>query len=434
MRTPLVCPDCEPLIAKLEARIAELERRLAVYENPNTPPSQQRFPQRKTRDQPPKPLGRPPGFEGCTRPTPKPDKTVVALEDHCSKCGSKLGEPTGFQTILVEEIPKPQPVQVTEFKLAEYRCRNCGETTTATHPDCPQEGVFGPRAMAQIALLKYSGRLPCKLVCTALQRDYGLQITPATVLAVNSRITRVLEEDYARIVERIRRARVLHIDETGFRVAGVNNWLWIFTTETETLVVIRPSRAMKVLREMLGETFDGVIVCDGHKAYTNYANNIQRCWAHLLRQAEFAREKTAEAKPFYEALRALYWRLVEALESNPSMEERLRLWRNAMQVLRYWLGKKWVEKESLKAVGYLRNGLKHWLTFVLVVGVEPTNNRAERALREHVVLRKIIGGLRSGGGVRQHEVITSVLATWHQRETGRGSNLRERLTNTLRES
>ena len=288
--------------------------------------------------------------------------------------------------------------------------------------------------MAQIALLKYSGRLPCKLVCTALQRDYGLQITPATVLAVNSRVTRVLESDYAAIIERIRRARVLYIDETGFRVAGVKFWLWIFTTENETLVVIRQSREKKVLREVLGERFDGIIVCDGHKAYANYAQNIQRCWAHLLRQAEFASEKTAEAKPFYEALRALYWRLVYALEANPPMKERLRLWRNAMQVLNYWIFKKWVEKDTLKAVGYLRNGLKHWLTFVLVVGVEPTNNRAERALREHVVLRKIIGGLRSGGGVRSHEVITSVLATWRQSGAGGGVNLRERLTNALRES
>ncbi|MCJ7443556.1 MAG: IS66 family transposase, partial [Methanotrichaceae archaeon] len=45
---------------------------------------------------------------------------------------------------------------------------------------------------------------------------------------------------------------------------------------------------------------------------------------------------------------------------------------------------------------------------------EPTNNRAERALREHVVLRKILGTLRNGKGTSIHERIMTVLATWGQ--------------------
>jgi hypothetical protein len=40
--------------------------------------------------------------------------------------------------------------------------------------------------------------------------------------------------------------------------------------------------------------------------------------------------------------------------------------------------------------------------------VEPTNNRAERALREHVILRKIMGTLRNKKGTQIHEIITSV--------------------------
>jgi hypothetical protein len=44
------------------------------------------------------------------------------------------------------------------------------------------------------------------------------------------------------------------------------------------------------------------------------------------------------------------------------------------------------------------NGVDHWFTFLTVPGVEPTNNRAERALREHVVQRKIMGCFRNGKG------------------------------------
>ncbi|MHA1579872.1 MAG: IS66-like element ISArch15 family transposase, partial [Candidatus Freyarchaeota archaeon] len=45
----------------------------------------------------------------------------------------------------------------------------------------------------------------------------------------------------------------------------------------------------------------------------------------------------------------------------------------------------------------------------------PTNNRAERALREHVVQRKIMGTLRNEKGTFVHETIMTLLATWKQR-------------------
>ena len=46
------------------------------------------------------------------------------------------------------------------------------------------------------------------------------------------------------------------------------------------------------------------------------------------------------------------------------------------------------------------------------MGVDPINNRAERALRPHVVLRKILGTLRNRKGTAIHELIMTVLATW----------------------
>ena len=438
----MACPDCEPLAQKvqelealvidLRKLVTKLEARLAVYENANVPSSQKRFPEKREEHSTRKP-GRPPGFQGSTRITSKPDKTIIALADQCSECNAPLAEPIGFVTKTIEEIPEPQPVIVTEFQLAHYICTACGGKTTAIHPDCPEQGVFGQRLQAQVALLKYVGRLPCKLVCQALQRDYGLLITPATVLAINSRVANALEQEYALILQRIRLAKVLYVDETSFHVGGVNYWLWIFTTTSETFVVIRQSRSKKVLNEIL-RGFDGVIVCDGWKTYSNFTSNIQRCWAHLLREAEYAAGQVEEAKQLYKALRKLYWKLVNALKSSPPPEKRLRLKRNALKTIERLLAKQWKEWRTLKVAGYLRNGLKHWFTFVVVAGVEPTNNRAERALREHVVIRKIIGTLRSASGVRDHEVITSVLATWRLEAPKAEHELRQKLAQKLTKS
>ncbi|TKX71297.1 IS66 family transposase, partial [Halorubrum sp. GN11_10-6_MGM] len=49
--------------------------------------------------------------------------------------------------------------------------------------------------------------------------------------------------------------------------------------------------------------------------------------------------------------------------------------------------------------------------------VSPTNNAAENALREPVVLRKIIGTLRNDRGMFVHETVLSLLAP--RRQQGR---------------
>ena len=428
------CEGCKELrdqLALALKRIAELEARLAMYDNAHTPPSLKRYPDKRKSESSGR-LGRPPGYEGTTRPTPKPDKQIVVLKKQCNACGSMLGEPSEFVSRIIEEIPKPLPRIVTEFKLGYYHCR-CGHSNIAEHADCPREGVLGLRALSQIALLKYECRLPCRLVCTALERDYGLLVTPATVLAANQRVANGLQNEYNAIMRRIRHASVLYIDETSFKVGGVKYWLWAFCTPTETLVVIRPSRSKKVLREVVGTEFTGLIVCDGWKTYSNFTDKLQRCWAHVLRESKNASEFEDEAVPLHKALKKLFRRLVSDLESNPSFERRLALHRNAVQVLRFWLSKEWQSERVRKLVGKIRNGSKHWFTFVLVPGVEPTNNRAERALREHVVIRKIIGTLRNGKGIRAHEVIMSVLASWRQEQAvTENVDFRERLVDALR--
>jgi hypothetical protein len=64
-----------------------------------------------------------------------------------------------------------------------------------------------------------------------------------------------------------------------------------------------------------------------------------------------------------------------------------------------------------KPVEYIRNGLGSWFTCLLYPGIEPTNNLAEQAIREHVVIRKIIGTLRSEFESQNYQYIASLLST-----------------------
>jgi hypothetical protein len=88
----------------------------------------------------------------------------------------------------------------------------------------------------------------------------------------------------------------------------------------------------------------------------------------------------------------------------------------------------YANEKAKKLVGKISNGFEYWFTFVVHPGIEPTNNRAERALREHVVQRKIVGTLRNSKGTSIHERIMTVLATWSQQRLNTFQVLRVKLS------
>jgi transposase len=77
-------------------------------------------------------------------------------------------------------------------------------------------------------------------------------------------------------------------------------------------------------------------------------------------------------------------------------------------------GRRFSDPDNARLAKRLRKQRKHLLTFLDVEGVEPTNNRAERALRPAVVVRKTGGCNRTARGARTHAVLASLLATAKQ--------------------
>ena len=374
----------------LKAKIKELEARLAQYENAHTPPSLRRGRNRK-KDQDKNDKGKPGqkvGHKGLTRPYATPDRQVEVTMDRCPDCGTDLGAPFRIDSKIVEEIPEPQPIIVTEYKIAHYRCPCCRKEVAAKDPGCPHEGKFGNNVIAQATLLKYEDRIPHRKIHDAMMRIFGLKISPATIFDLTRRAADAIRSEYDAILSKIRSAQILYVDETSIHVQGERHWIWTFSTPSESFFVIRKSRGMKVLMEVLTRRFKGIIVCDGWKPYARFTNRIQRCWAHLLRESKDIAEKFEEAIPLHNALKELYEILTEALENDPPPEVRKTLWQLAREALRHWIMKEYSIEKVRKFIGKINNGFDYWFTFIINPGVEPTNNRAERALRPHVVLRK----------------------------------------------
>ena len=412
-------------LEELRKENKHLRAKLRWYEGPHTPPSKEQPGDEESSsadgdedDEQPRTDGGTPGRKAGHEPewrdAPDPDQEIEVTCDCCPECGEQFDESAGVSPRLVEELPDPQPPEVTQYNRHHYECHSCGTETVASHPDCPDRGQFGVNVIAQSALSRYDHRLPYRKIGDRFEQLHGLELSGASAWHATERAARAGRCEYEQIRHQIQQADVVHVDETGIKRDGEQAWIWTFTTENHTLYAVRESRGSDVPAEVLGEDFAGTVVCDGWTAYPAFSSNLQRCWAHILREAEDAAEKQAEGEPIYRALKQLYVALQTRLESDLTVRERAELQRVARRELESLIERSVPDGPVATLLGKIEGGLDHWLTFIGEPAVSPTNNAAENALREPVVLRKLIGTLRNDRGMFVHETLLSLLATWRQ--------------------
>lgn len=410
---------------KLEKEVKNLESQLSFFKNPHTPPSKQIFTRKLPRES--KKIGAPWGHKGATRENLEPNEIVNHFLKRCPQCNDILCQPFEIEERIIEEIPEPQSVKITKHIIGFYKCKNCGIVTAKT--DLPNNGIFGKNIITQTALMKYEDRLPARKVTDTLNRTFLLNITHPTVLNIVQRVVKKIQFAYEQLKINIKSFFNIYIDETSMKVQGEKFWIWIFTTLTTTIFVIRKSRHCKVVKEVLGENFEGVINCDGWETYRTYKDSndkvlLQRCWAHAIREVEALAEKYDEVKPLHKWFQKIYAKVCKARESGKSLYQRQKLKEKCEQELRQWLDVTKSYKEFKTVRTKIENGFEHWFTCIIYPEVEPTNNRAERMLREQVVIRKITGTLRNEKGTIANEVMMSLITTWKQQNKNPFSELR----------
>ncbi len=400
--------ELESTVERLSMEIETLKKKLLLYENPHTPPSRKMFPPKVTN--PPGKRGAPPGHRGATRTLDQPDRVIPVTADTCPKCSHPLGSPVRTEKRTIFDIPPPQKIVVTEYDVDVYRCNNCGSEVKARHGDLPQKGDMGIYLLNYITMLKYNLRGVIRRVQEFLIANNNLDISTKGINDALLRVGDVSRKEYEVIRDRISHSKWVHIDETGFHVEGKKFWLWAFrSVDNDILVVITDSRGRDVVKETMGDDFHGPVVVDGWKAYS-YLTIIQRCWAHLIREVD-AFKLSENGEKLSEDVHSMFTELKESLKSD-DMNYRISM-KTAFDSRMEDLVRRYDSHQDLhKPVEYIRNGLGSWFTCLLYPGMEPTNNLAEQSIREHVVIRKIIGTFRSESGSQNYQYISSLLATW----------------------
>lgn len=399
-------------IQELEIQVNKLERRLLAYENAHTPPSLQKKKTRILRESSGI-LGAPKGHPKYEREEPDSSEIKKHSIDTCPFCNLKL-ENKEILEVIEEELPNLKEIKVTKHLIEWGICPHCKKRAIAKNDAPPKR--FGPNLRAHITLLKHEDRLPLRKVESTLERNYGFTITHTGIMKIIQQVAKRLNKPYYDILKRIRSSKVVYVDETSYKLNGENWWLWTFVTQNEVLFVIRKSRSKKIVEEVLGKKFHGIISCDGWSAYPNFTETLQRCWAHLLRESFHLLKNHKNFKTYDGQLNELFQEVKSIRLKPPSEEERRLLAIDMKEKLRFIAERMSFNSSFKKLATKILNGIDYWFTCVEHLDVEPTNNYAEQALRELIVQRKIMGGLRSEKGAETLEVISTMIATWKKQE------------------
>ena len=415
--------------AKLTAENTELRRQVKEVERSGkrqaTP-----FARRKRQSSRKKP-GRRPGqgtFE--YRRQPSPEEVDRHEEERLASCPHCGGEVTDIQAHehFATDIPPVKPI-ITRYVTESGYCPQCRKRVRSRHPDqISQAGgaagtVVGPRAKAMAADLKHRLGLSYAKISDLMSTSFELEMTPSGWYQADQRLAVQARPVYAELVELIRRAAVVHSDETGWRIGPLSAWLWVFTNQEMTVYTIADNRSHCVIVDILGEEFEGVLVSDCFSAYDHHALNEwlkQKCLAHLLRElSQLVTEKSRGAVRFARDVSALL-RAALALKAQKSTlapevyaERSVQLEAQLDKLIDE--RRRLTDPDNQRIAKRLRKHRDHLLRFLYTDALDATNNQAERMLRPAVITRKTGGCNRSERGAETHAILSSVLASCKQR-------------------
>lgn len=369
--------------------------------------------------------GRPCGHAGSHRRIPPIDDYQFVPLPCCPKCGGAIRDVHPVEQVI-EEIP---PVRPEVHKVVTYRatCDRCGEVCSR-HPLQTSDATgaagvhLGPRAIAlAVALNKFHG-LTMRRTCKILRQLAGLDLTAGGLSQMVNRLADRVACDYQDLVNRIRGSPAVNADETSWWVGGPGWWLWTFTCPEVTVYRVDDTRGSKVVQDVLGEDFAGTLVSDCLSSYDPATYHKHKCIAHHLRAIEAAARLPGQQDPSYLREWTLLLKTVIVLH---------RLWEQKVLgdqdiaakrlALEAWIDQLLARHPTQGGDARIKNRLDkqrpHLLGCLKDVRVEPTNNRAERALRPAVIARKLSCGNKTDRGRRSWEILASLGATFHQ--TGR---------------
>lgn len=407
--------------------IEDLKEKLNTNSNNSSkPPSSDKFKSTKKKKKKDKRnRGGQPGHTGMTRELLS-EEDVDHVEKHYPPencpCGGHVQVADQYRRHQVHDIP-PIKTVVTEYQLFYGCCEQCGKEHRAELPNHVPTGMLGPCLLALIATLTSDYKMSKRDVTRLLGDLYSLSICIATVKRAEETVSEAITAPVEEAKVYVNTQTIVNCDETSHAECGKKMWTWVAIANMVAVFMIAKTRSAKIAKALLGETFKGILGSDRYSAYSWIAAMYRQvCWAHLARDFKKIAERLGPSKMI--GLRLLvytkrmfhYWHQVrDGTMTRKQFKILMMPIRRKIEAL-LTAG---TEVDNSKTRGtcfeILKVKIALW-TFIDKIGVEPTNNIAERVLRKIVIWRKICFGTWSANGTLYLERVMTVVATCRLQE------------------
>ena len=403
----------------------------------------------------------------------EPEVYVPLLESCCPSCGGGLG-PAREEMAYITDLPKVIVPEVRAYRVQVCQCSECGKSVRGKHEDLAQDqwGAtahrIGSRIMAAAHLLHMVAGVTVRKVPGVLKYLTGIPLTQGAITQDMLRRCRVAAvypdgelsppgkvfEAYQQLRTDIRDESYIHTDDTGWKIKGSTAYLMTFESKNITLFQIRPRHRNEEVREVIPSDYTGTMITDRGTSYdAKELDNVKqsKCASHILRSIDKVMEKQTQGtdqgidqgtdqgidqgrqasepgfltglKTMMQEAVVLWWQRrrgessdhEEKAQAIQEYEGRVRaIQEKATQLLRHRQLADKDEQTLLNQLGW-HHDRGNLLRFLDEPEVEPTNNRAERALRPAVIARKVSQCSKTPGGADAYAAFASVICTLNKR-------------------
>lgn len=419
--------------AKLRARVEKLEAQLAKNStNSHKPPSSDGLKKpvpKSRREKGKRKSGGQPGHKGETlEMVATPDEVVVHRLTVCASCQHDLRGVAAADVVRrqVFDIP-PLHLQVTEHQAEVKVCPGCQHTSRAAFPqgvNAPTQ--YGPNVLAQAVYLHSYHLLPLARLREWFVDCVGQGLSEGTLQGALAQMAEAVAPALDTIYEGLTRSEVVHLDETGFRIANRLGWLHTVSTAALTYYTVHPQRGDEAMLDAgVLPNCRGWAVHDGFQPYFGFETvRHALCNAHHLRELQFLVEQYAV--PWANAMQTLLLTMKQHCDAQPDglspaliddfeaqfdallqqgFEEYPLLPRPPNSRTRV------AQHPATNLLLRLRDYRDAVLAFIRYPHVPFDNNLAERDLRMMKVKQKISGGFRTWAGAELFAAVRTYLAT-----------------------
>jgi transposase len=397
-------------VAQLHDRVETLETRLQQNSTTSSRPPSSDSPYKKPRQRtttiPRRKAGGKPGHLGHRQVLLPPTTVHEVLPERCACGNTRLALTRPYYTHQVVELP-PIAMEVTHWVLHQGWCPDCGCWRKAPVPAEHATG-YGPRFSAlvgEVAGTYGNGRRMVQTFCASVLQ---VPLSLGAIQKILNRVTQAIDPYYVAIATQARQSSVNYIDETSWFCLHTLHWLWVMASERVAFYMIHPRRSKEAFAALIDD-WAGLLVSDGYGVYQTWVAHRQTCLAHLIRTA-----RSLAARPQAELAACGTWALAELqrlchMATAPPTGGEWRAWYARLCKLIDQYHNR--QDDAGKFARRLLREMDSLWVFLAQHGVEPTNNRAERALRFGVLWRKRSLGTASDKGNRWVERILSLRET-----------------------